>query len=147
MDNRHHLVVDSRVTLANGYGERDAAQQMVDALTGEHPRTIGADKGYDTQGFVRFMRWRGVTPHVAQNTKRKGGSAIDQRTTRHPGYRQSLNARRGIEKVFGWIKQAAGLRQCKHRGRSTVGGVFLLHVIAYDMVRLANILKAKVAVA
>ena len=91
------------------------------------------------------MRWCGVTPHVAQNTKRKGGSAIDQRTTRHP--RQLLNARRGIEKVLGWIKQAAGLRQCKHRGRDRVGGVFLLHVIAYDMVRLANIFKAKVAVA
>ena len=67
----------------------------------------------------------------AQNTNRVGGSAIDQRSRCHPGYRQSLNARREIGKVFGWIKQAAGLRQCKHRGRSTVGGVFLLHVIAY----------------
>ena len=146
MDNRHHLVVDSRVTLADGYGEREAAQQMVAALRGEHPRTIGADKGYDTKGFVRFMRWLGVTPHVAQAINRTGGSAIDVRTTRHPGYRQSLNARRGIEKVFGWIKQAAGLRQCKHRGRDAVGSVFSLHVIAYDMVRLGNILKARVAV-
>lgn len=133
MDNRHHLVVDSRLTLANGYGERAAAQEMVANPKGKHPRTIGADRGYDTKGFAGFMRWCGVTPHVARNTKRKGGSAIDQRTTRHPGYRQSLNARRGIEKVFGWIKQAAGLRQCKHRGRDRVGGVFLLHMIAYDM--------------
>ena len=112
---------------------------MVAALMGEQPRTIGADKGYDTKGFMHFMRWLGVTPHVAQTINRTGGSAIDRRTTRHTGYGQSLNARRGIEKVFGWIKQAAGLRQCKHRGRGTMGGVFLLQVIAYDMVRLAPI--------
>ena len=92
------------------------------------------------------MPWCSITPHVAQNTRRKGGSAIDHRTTRHLGYRQSLNARRGIEKVFGWIKQAAGLRQGKHRGRDRLGGVFLLHVIVYDMVHLTNIFKAKVAV-
>ena len=125
MDNRHHLVVDRRVTLANGYGEREAAQRMVAALAGEHPGTIGADKGYDTKGFVAFMRWLGVTPHVARNTNRTGGSAIDQRTTRHPGYRQSLNARRGIERVYGWIKQAASLRQCKHRGRKHCGWCLL----------------------
>ena len=121
MDHRHHLVVDSRLTLADGYGERAAAQQMVADLKGKHPKTISADKGYDTKGFVGLMRWCGATPHVAQNTKRRGGLAIDQRTTRHLGYCQSLNARRGIEKVFGWIKQAAGLRQCKHRRRDRVG--------------------------
>ena len=147
MENRYHLAVDSRLTLADGYGERAAAQEMMAAQPGEHPRTIGADKGYDSKGFVEFMRWRGITPHVSQNSNRLGGSAIDGRTTRHEGYRQSLNARKGIEKVFGWIKQAAGFRQCKHRGREKVSGVFLLHVIAYDMVRLANILRGKVAVA
>ena len=77
-----------------------------------------ADKGYDAKGFVAFMDWWGVTPHVARNTSRRGGSAIDQRSRRHRGYRQLLHARRGMEKVFGWIKQAAGLRQCKHRGGS-----------------------------
>ena len=93
------------------------------------------------------MGWLVVTPHVAQTINRTGGSAMDERTTRHPGYRQFLNERRGIEKVFGWIKQAAGLRQCKHRGRDAVGRVFSLHVIPYDRVRLGNILKARVAVA
>ena len=55
------------------------------------------------------MGWPGVTPHVARNTNGVGGSAIDRRSRRHPGYRQLLNARRGKEKVSGWIKQAAGL--------------------------------------
>jgi hypothetical protein len=53
---------------------------------------------------------------VAQNTSRPGGSAIDGRTTRHEGYSKPINARHGIEKVFGWIKQWGGLRQFKLRG-------------------------------
>jgi len=60
-------------------------------------------KNYDTKGFVAEMRRIGVTPHVAQNTARSGGSAIDGRTTRHVGYAKSINARRAIEKVFGWL--------------------------------------------
>ena len=119
------VVVHSRVTLADGYGERDAAQQKVAALSGEHPGTIGADKGYETKGFVRFTGWRGVTSHVARNTNCVGGSAIDRRSRRHPGYRQSLNGRRGIEKGCGWIKETAGLQQCKHRARGKGGRCLL----------------------
>ena len=120
MDNRHALIVDCRVTQAVGTGERDAAQQMAADLSGAHQKTIGADKGYDTKGFVAQMRRIGVTPHVAQNTNRPGGSAIDGRTTRHKGYAKSINARRGIEKVFGWIKQWGGLRQFNVRGTGKV---------------------------
>jgi hypothetical protein len=88
-----------------------------------------------------------VTPHVVQNTGRPGGSAIDGRTTRHEGYAQSINARRGIEKVFGWIKQWGGLRQFKQHGREKVGAVFGLHVIAYTLIRLGNLLKPAMAAA
>jgi hypothetical protein len=94
-----------------------------------------------TKGFVAEMRRIGVTPHVAQNTARPGGSAIDGRTTRHKGYAQSINARRGIEKVFGWIKQWGGLRQFKLRGTEKVSAVFGLHVIAYNLIRLGNLLR------
>jgi hypothetical protein len=141
MDNRHDLIVDCRVTHAVGTGERDAAQEMAADLAGAHQKTIGADKNYDTRGFVGEMRRIGVTPHVAQNTARPGGSAIDGRTTRHEGYAQSINARRGIEKVFGWIKQWGGLRQFKLRGTENVSAVFGLHVIAYNLIRLGNLLK------
>jgi len=96
--------------------------------------------GYDTKGFVAQMRRIGVTPHVAHNTNRPGGSAIDGRTTRHKGYTKSINARRGIEKVFGWIKQWGGLRQFKVRGSEKVAAVFGLHVIAYNLIRLGNLL-------
>jgi hypothetical protein len=101
MENRHDLIVDCGVTQATGTGERDAAREMAADLAGAHQKTVGADKNYDTRGFVGEIRRIGVTPHVAQNTARSGGSAIDGRTTRHEGYTQSINARRGIEKVFG----------------------------------------------
>ena len=143
MDNRHGLVVASEVTPADGYGERAAAMRMARSLPGAHQKTLGADKGYDTRDFVADIRFSGVTPHVAQNSGPRRRSAIDGRTTRHPGYAQSINARKRIEQVFGWIKQAAGLRQLKARGRSRVGAVFRLHVVAYNLIRLANLLRPR----
>jgi transposase len=147
MENRHDLVVDWRATLADGIGERDAAKEMAADRPGARRKTIGADKNYDTKGFVAEMRRLGVTPHVAQNNARRGGSAIDGRTTRHDGYAKSINARRGIEKIFGWIKEFSGLRQFKLRGKENVSGVFGLHVIAYNLIRLSNILKPVMAAA
>lgn len=143
MENRHGLVVASEVTPADGYGERAAAVRMARALPGAHQKTLGADKGYDTRDFVADIRFARVTPHVAQNAGPRRRSAIDGRTTRHPGYAQSINARKRIEQVFGWIKQAAGLRQLKARGRSRVGAVFRLHVVAYNLIRLANLLSPR----
>ena len=147
MDNRHALIVDCKVTQATGTGERDAAKAMAAAIPGAHQKTIGADKNDDTKGFVAEMRRISVTPHVAQNTGRPGGSAIDGRTTRHEGYAKSIHARRGIEKVFGWIKQWGGLRQFKLRGTDKVSAVFGLHVIAYNLIRLGNLHKPAMAAA
>ena len=87
------------------------------------------------------MRRIGVTLHADQNTARPGGSTIDRRTTRHGGYAKSINARRGIEKVFAWIKQSGGLRQFKLRGTEKVAAVFGLHVIAYNLIHLGNLLR------
>jgi len=100
MDNRQALIVVCRVTQATGTGGRDAAKAMAADRPGAHQKTVGADMGYVTKGFVAEMRCIGVTPHVAQNTARTGGSAIDGRTIRHEGYAKSINARRGIEKVY-----------------------------------------------
>ena len=151
MENCYHLarwIVG--VTTADGHAERATAQQIVAALGEEQPKImiIGADKGYATKGFVRIMRWLGVMPHVTQNTKRPGDSAIDGRTTRHRFYKKSIDARPGIEKVFGWIiKEMDGQQQLKHRGRSTVGAVFSMNVITYKLACLRNLLKPRGAVA
>jgi hypothetical protein len=93
--------------------------------------------------YVADLRIRGITPHVAQNIQTRRSSAIDGRTARHRGYAQAINARKRIEQVFGWIKQSAGLQQLKARGRSKVGAVFRLHVVAYNLIRITNQLRAQ----
>ena len=97
IENRHGLVVDAELMQCSGTAERDAAMRMAERLEGTQRVTVGADKGYDTKEFVREMRGMKVTPHVAQNHKRNGGSAIDQRTTRHAGYQISQQRRKRIE--------------------------------------------------
>ena len=110
MDNRQGLVVDVRLTPANGAGEREAALDMLASAPGTGRITVGADRGYDTRGFVRGCRNMLVTPHVAQ----RQGSAIDGRTTRHDGYLLSQRARKRVEEVFGWVKTVAGGRKLRY---------------------------------
>jgi hypothetical protein len=85
MENRHALVVDTRLSLATGTAEREAALEMVADRPGNHRITLGADKANDAAEFVADLRELNVTPHVVQNTTNRR-SAIDGRTTRHPGY-------------------------------------------------------------
>jgi len=103
IENRNGLVVDTELLQCNGTAERDAAMMMAERVDGIERITLAADKAYDTKDFVSEMRGMNVTPHVSQNTKRPGGSAIDGRTTRHEGYQVSQRKRKRIEEVFGWI--------------------------------------------
>jgi transposase len=141
MENRHALVVDARVTVASGTAEREAALAMLDARPGRRRLTLGADKGYDAAAFVADLRARNITPHVAQNTSNRR-SAIDGRTTRHPGYAASQTVRKRIEETFGWTKSTAGLRKTRHRGLARVGWMFTLANTAYNLVRIPKLLAA-----
>jgi transposase len=141
MENRHALVVDARLTPATGTAEREAALEMVAARPGNHRITLGADKAYDVAGFVADLRAYNATPHVAQNTTNRR-SAIDRRTTRHPGYAVSGRVRKRIEEVFGWTKSAAGFRKTHHRGLARVGWMFTLTATAYNLVRLPKLVGA-----
>ena len=114
-ENRHGLVLDVELTEANGYAEREAALTMLErSVSG--CGTLGADRGYDTRDFVAELRARGVTPHVAQHDRRRR-SAVDGRTTRHRGYRQSQKRRKIVEQVFGWMKTVGGGRKLRFVGR------------------------------
>jgi transposase len=139
MENRHGLVVGEDTTLATGTAERDAGQTLMAPLARAGRTTLGADKTYDTQGFVAGMRALGVTPHVAQH-KNGRRSAIDGRTTRHAGYALSQVMRKRIEEVFGWGKEVAGLRRMRLRGLARVRWAFTLRVAAYNLVRLPKLL-------
>jgi transposase len=138
MENRNGLLVDAELTLATGSAERDTAIDMATGLN--DGATLGADKGYDTREFVDVLRFLNVTPHVAQNVNRAGGSAIDGRTTRHPGYEISQRVRKRIEEPFGWAKQIGGLRQTKFRGLVRVRQDFLRVMAAYNLVRIRNLM-------
>jgi hypothetical protein len=115
---------------------------MLDTLPGSHPKTIAADKAYDTRDFIQACRQRRVTPHVASNDTRIGGSAIDGRTMRHPGYAISQTIRKRIEEHFGWGKTIGRIRQTMYRGIRRVDQHFKLNMIASDIVRMARMLNA-----
>ena len=142
MENRSGLIVDARLTRVSGHAERLAALDMIERFA-DRPRavTLGADKGYDAADFVEELRTINVRPHVARNTSGRR-SAIDRRTTRHPGYAASQRVRKRIEEAFGWIKTVAGLRKTKLRGLPKVDWSFTFAVAAYNLVRAPKLIAA-----
>jgi len=139
VENRNGLIVDVEVFQAKGTAERDAALIMLQRLTGTEAVTVGGDKGFDTRDFVKECRNMRVTPHVAQNHARPGGSAIDGRTTRHAGYAVSQRKRKRIEECFGWLKTIALMRKLRHRGVCKVDWIFTCACAAYNLVRMRNL--------
>jgi transposase len=140
-DNRHGLAIDAQASIATGKAEWEVACTMLAAASveGQKAITVGADKNYDTKGFVAACRLLKVTPHVAQNLKRRGGSAIDARTTRHAGYDISQHRRKRIEQCFGWAKQIGRMRQVMVRGLAKVNQQFKLTLAAYNLTRLRTL--------
>jgi transposase len=144
-ENRHGLIVNALVTPATGTAERDAALAMLSELPDTGRITLGGDKNFDTQGFVRCTRELGVTPHVAQFPETKSrGSAIDARTTRHPGYALSQQKRKLVEQAFGWMKTIGSMRKLHHRGGPRVNWNFTFTAAAYNLVRLRTLLPKPV---
>lgn len=138
------LIVNAEVFEANGTAERDAALVMLEQLPGTQRVTVGADKAYNTADFVAECRGLKATPHVAQNQNRRGGSALDGRTTRHAGYAVSQRKRKRIEESFGWLKTIALMRKVRHRGIFKVGWMFTFAAAASNLVRMRNLLSPAV---
>lgn len=143
MENRSGLTVGGVLTRAAGTAEPLAALHLARGLP-LGPKTLGADKGYDVRDLVMELRELGITPHVAQNayatswaTRR---SAIDGRTTRHPGYARSQNKRKRTLEIFGWLKSVAGCRQTRFRGLDRVGMAFTMALAAYNLIRIPKLL-------
>lgn len=136
MENRNGLIVKAAASHATGKAEREVAAGLLGQLPGMKRRTVGADKNYDTAGFVADCRAMNITPHVARNDKRAGGSAINGRTSRHAGYSVSQRSRKRVEEPFGWGKSVGLIRQMKLRGLSKVNGVFMLTMIGWNLTRM-----------
>jgi transposase len=140
MENRTGLIVAAVLTEASGTAERKAAEQMiVKHSPGARRITLAADKGYDAASFVADLRALNVTPHIAQNTSHRR-SAIDARTTRHPGYAVSQQKRKRIEEPFGWGKTIGGLARPMLRGAEKLGFKFILTMASYNLIRLPKLI-------
>lgn len=139
MENRNGLAVDVLLTHATGAAEREAGVRMLDRRPDPHRHgTVSADKAYDTLAFVMDCRERGMTPHVAQNTSGRR-SAIDDRTTRHPGYAVSQRIRKRVEEIFGWVKTVSGGRKLRYIGVERNQFWAELTTATYNLVRMARI--------
>jgi transposase len=152
IENRNGMIVDAMLTQADGTAERDAAMILMYRQYQRRRKrarcgamTLGADKAYDTRDFVNILRQMNVRPHVAQNVKRAGGSAIDGRTTRHAGYGISQRKRPLVEKAFGWMKQTGGMRKTRLRGLFKVGWQFLMTAAAFNLWRLPKLKAVQTA--
>src|SRR5580700_3129339 len=137
MEHRQEVAVDVEITEATGLAEREAALRM---LKRQGACTVAGDKGYDMRDFVADCRKLGVTPHVAQNIAHQGGSAIDARTTRHPGYLASQRLRKRIEEIFGWSKDARPLRKMRVVGLSRARFMATLTIGCNSLLRVAKLL-------
>ena len=146
MENRNGLLVDLEVSQATGSSERETAESMIkrQKRKGLRIKSLGADKGYDTQGFVGFLRRRKITAHVAANTQRRGGSAIDGRTTRHDSYTVSQRIRKRVEEIFGWIKTVGGFRKTRYRGTDRTQLAAWWVGAAYNLVRMTKLVPQAV---
>lgn len=139
MENRNGLIVKAAASQATGKAERDVAAGLLADLSGSKKRTVGADKNYDTAGFVEDCRAMNITPHVARNDNRPGGSAIDGRTSRHSSYQVSQRSRKRVEEPFGWGKTVGLIRQMKVRGLPKVNGVFMMTMIGWNLTRMRSL--------
>ena len=148
MENRNCLIVGARVTQATGTAEREAALAMLEDRGSRRRRiTVAADKAYDVADFVKALRARRITPHIAIDGHVRGSGTprkteVDRRTTQHAGYEISQRIRKRIEECYGWVKTVAPLRKTRHRGMARVGWMFTLAVTAYNIIRIPKLVAA-----
>lgn len=139
MENRSGMIVQAEASQATGVAEREIAAKLLSQLPGKQHKTVGGDKNHDTKSFVTACREMKITPHVAGNDKRPGGSAIDGRTSSTAGYQTSQKKRKRVEEPFGWGKTIGMIRQIKVRGLTNANGVFKLTMVGWNLVRMCNL--------
>jgi hypothetical protein len=135
---------DLRIAEANGTAEREVALEMISEIPGGHRITVGGDKGFDTRDFVLGCNFGEATLHVAQNITKRRSSAIDGRTTHHPGYAISQRIRKRVEEIFGWEKTVGNFRRTRFKGRARTSLASYLLGAAYNLLRMGRLLEAAV---
>src|SRR2546427_6415696 len=134
MENRNGLVVQACVTPAGRKAEREAAEAMVTPVAGKQNNkrqsgetlaalTLAADKSYQAEEFIKRLRELQVVPHIAEYEKETPLSKnwLLPSEREDPGFAISQGKRKLVEKIFGWMKSAAGVRKKKMCGRGRGG--------------------------
>ena len=134
-ENRHGMLVDLHLGRAVGETEPEVALKLLKRRAAA--KSVGGDKGFDTEVFVGGCRDLEITPHVAA----KMHSNLDGRTTRHATYTVSQKKRKLIEQVFGWLKAPARFRRTRYIGLKLNRMYAYLNGAAYNLVRMANLLR------
>ncbi len=119
---------------------RTAIEIVNQKLPGTGRITLGADKAYDTAEFVATCLAFNVTPHVAANDRRRGGSTLDGRTLCQPAYLISQQKRKRVEEIFGWIKTVANFRRTRYRGREFTQLADYPIGAAYNLMRISRLI-------
>jgi len=146
-ENRNGLIVDAELCKASGTAERDTALELIKRQQLKCGATIGADKAYDTRGFVDALSERGLVPHIAQNSRGgKNGrrSSVPDELAKTPGYELSQRRRKLVEEPFGWLKTVAASRKLRYIGLERNRHWFLMAAAACNLVRIAKLSPAAV---
>jgi transposase len=150
-DNRHGLIANARLSIADGHAEREAAKIMIadvcqasrvsSAMLPNAPIkqiTLGADKGYDAQEFVEALQAMNVTAHIAQNKSGRRSNVADE-VAQTIGYKQSQQKRKLIEQGFGWAKTVGAMQRVLVRGLERVDQMFMLTMTAFNITRMRSL--------
>ena len=158
-ENRHGLVLGVSVSEANGRAECAAALTMLDRLKSRHqlsPKTLGADKGFDSGPFFLELEQREIEPHCAVTNRpaprkehvrafRRAAVAARERMKARfttVSYQLSQKHRKKVEEYFGWMKTIAGLGRSRWVGRWKIQQQLELTAAAYNLVRMRKLLAA-----
>jgi transposase len=148
IENRNGLVVAAGASLAATVAEREVALQLLDrAIKPKQERksgqqiTLGADTQYQDEKFVQGLREREVAPHVSEYEKGNlGRNSLNEKERADARRSISQKKRKLIERVFGWAKLTALLRQVKLRGLARVDWFYRLAIVGYNLVRMRKLI-------
>ena len=137
MENRHGLCVLFEVQPAVGAPEAEVAVRQIGELQqrGFIPRSVGADRGYCSRGFIEGLRDRGVVPHPAALADRR---LLGVRV-RSRAHQLSQKCRRKIEEIFGWAKTTGCFRKTRYLGVERTHAAAQYVVAACNLVRMARL--------
>jgi transposase len=145
-ENRNGLIVAAMASQSSTTAERHAALKMLRRLKRRRAITLGADKSYQEEGFVRALRAEAVAPHVAEyKPNGKWANWLSEEERSAPGFAVSQKKRKLVEKPFGWMKQDRPMRQVKLRGLKRVDWLFRFCAAAHDLLRMSKLIPIPAA--